>query len=525
MTDSDTSFYAKPPDNPLTTLGNAVNISRGVSESNLLRQTLQGRQGMADLYANAPTDPTTGAPDINYLLQNRSKAGFMAPELVQQAQEQAIQQQQLQQQQLLTHQKKMSVGAAGLLSVATNPNAKASDYIDEANNAVASGYFTPEEVRPTFSALTAHLAKGGTVQSFAQEAAGRAIAAGGDPAFGAKLMAGEPGTMDTGAGIQPTRTNILTGEVTPSGSAIHKGLPPTTPVYQGNSARSQPASTVSQPDPFGGQGGAGPGTGPTTASGGNGGGTPSAGGTYLEAPPGKAEAMTELGQASGQQLAGDRAAAGNSINTLTNMHMAYDALSNAPTGRGSQDVQNLKNFAIWAFPSLANTQFGKEAANYDTAVSTLNDQARQLASQFGPKTNDNLDATFAAKPNVEQTKASALALQQKIMSLTRANYAKTMYHDQPFQGLKTGNIDVSDTSPDNYQTYSEQFNRLIDPVAFGADLMPKDKLASYVKGLSTTPDKSTGLSARDRFNNGYNTAITYGFMPHLAAPQHNATGQ
>lgn len=532
--------------NPLSNLSEVAGISNAVVSNKLHQQELQGQQGLSSLYANAPKD-AQGNIDQNYLAQNAGRAGIKAPDIIEQAYRTQLTQQALQQQQIQTQKAKVSMMGASMLPVLKNPNATPTDMIAAMNDAQAlsGGLISGKDYAPILRSMADNLTNAGPGQAaqtkalhdHAQQLIGQSLAMGGDVEAGQKMLYGTPGpNLDTGSSIQPGVTPV-TGGFQPVGSPIQKDLTPSeratrVPVIgaddHGNPVRgSMPLGALPNPTGKGNSpgassspaGGAAPDAAAEPAPAGASKGTSNPPGfVQQEFRPGYSQSTEELGDASGTQLAGDRAAAGNSISTLTNMKMAYNALENAPTGKGSAETQNLKNFALWAFPKLADTEFGKTAANYDLAVSTLNDQARQLASQFGPKTNDNLDATFAAKPNTEQTKASALTLQEKIMSLTRAQYAKTLFHDQPFQGLNTGKIQFSpdDLSPDHYQTWNENFNRVIDPVALGADLMPKQKLAAYVKGLSTKPDAATGLSARDRFNNGYNLGVTYGLMDHVA---------
>lgn len=547
----DTSSYGQGNDAPnmLSNMQGWMGLAQQGSQNKLLKQQVQAKAAAADIYKSAPLNQY-GQPDENYLMQNAGAAGIMAPEVIQNAQSQKQSNIDIQTKLLGMQESQLALSKNINGTVASSASTLVPD-IQAAKNGqgpyVTDGQWDPAKALKALASTKADIIAASTgpdgkptytPQQAVQDLQGvdasnpdsmtqylvsksaQAQAALGHINEALDIKRGALGSAQVGGMTQPTAQNVFTGTTTPAGQAVPTGTGVTSsgiPVFNSqvvptsndfSPSNSQNPNTIRGSLGTGVQGAPLPVPSQATSLQGQ--------PVYPAAAPGVAEAVSATNVAGGTQLAADRASTATSQATLTNMKMAYDSLQAAPTGRGSGELQKLKNFAIWAAPELADKDFGKQAANYDTATAALNDQARQLAAQFGPHTNANLDATFSAKPNTEQTKAAALALQEKIMSLTRTNYARTMFHDSPFNGIKTGKVDLSNTSPANYQQWSNSFNQTVDPVALGADLMEPQKLASYYQGLSKVPNPTTGLSPRDRFNNGYNLGVAYGFQNHVA---------
>ena len=153
----DTSMYNNIQ-NPLTNLGQTINTAKDITAQNLLNQELQGRTGMAQLYANAPRD-ASGQIDANFLTQNAGRAGIMAPEVAKGAVDLSRVQQQLTQEKLKTAIDTNNYAASGLLSVLNDPSIfdkngnlinesglnKSLAHISAGTVAVSGGSYSPQQ--------------------------------------------------------------------------------------------------------------------------------------------------------------------------------------------------------------------------------------------------------------------------------------------------------------------------------------------------------------------------------------------
>jgi hypothetical protein len=250
MTDVDTSIYNSQQtsgNSPLNMLSQVAGVQNQLNQAKMFQQEYQSKLAVSKLYNSAPLD-ANGDPDQSWILKNAGQAGIMAPEVTHQAYQVQAAQQAVEGQKLQNAKTRSSIAGAALMPLANNPDASASDFIDATNDLVHKGYFTPEEQHQVILGLASHL-KNGTVQTYAKGIVGKTLAAGGNIEYGQKYLAGEPATIQTNTGIQPGMRDITSGAFKPAGAQIPLGLPPTTPVYQGGSAR--PTYAGSQPsNPF-----------------------------------------------------------------------------------------------------------------------------------------------------------------------------------------------------------------------------------------------------------------------------------
>lgn len=264
MTEVDTSIYNNlqtSGSQPLNMLSSVAGVQNQLNQARLFQQEFAGRLALGKLYSAAPLD-ANGNPDQTWIQKNAGQAGIMAPEATQNALEAQAKQLSVQSQQLQNAKTRSSIAGAALMPLASNPNTSASDFLDATNDLVAKGYFTADDQHQAIMGLASHL-KTGTPQSYAKGIVAKTLSMGGNPEYGMKILAGEPGTIDTGAAIQPVTTDVTSGKVTPAGGAINKDLPPTTQRWNPDTGQYEFGGGSSNPSAPPAQAGGTPTQGPT----------------------------------------------------------------------------------------------------------------------------------------------------------------------------------------------------------------------------------------------------------------------
>lgn len=239
MTDVQTDFYPKPVD-PLNKLSEAAGIRNAVTQNQLMQQEYQGNQGITSLYSDPQAHNPDGSLNSNYLIQNVGKAGIKAPEVTQQAQQQAIQGQILSREKLDTAAKIHTTIAAGLPSILNDPTVlNDPDKLQKAVLGVAadayhaSGGDGDPPAAYLSRAMKAMQDPRGPEVGIREELAQSQAQAGNIDAY-KTLHYGTPSSLDLGQQIQPGVTPV-SGGFSPIGTPINKQLPTGTRVYNSKS--------------------------------------------------------------------------------------------------------------------------------------------------------------------------------------------------------------------------------------------------------------------------------------------------
>lgn len=245
MTDIDTSSYNTAPNNSANQLAGFISAKNGMQANQLQEMQLQGNQGLANLYANAPKD-ADGNPDTNYVIQNAGQAGIHAPEAIQGALTIQNQKAAVQRQLLGLSEDRLSLGKNinDAIVASTVPMVKdldddirggtydpdawrkkvmdaGVDVVNASRGPDGKPVVTPQSVATRMSGLNFDDPLGlqkGLVNRVSQAQAW-------DSHLGDALLTkrGQMGTSEIGGQTQPTNTNVFTGTTTPAGKAIPTG--------------------------------------------------------------------------------------------------------------------------------------------------------------------------------------------------------------------------------------------------------------------------------------------------------------
>lgn len=239
MADVQTDFYPKPVD-PLNKLSEAVGIRNAVTQNQLMQQEYQGQQGLANLYASPGAKNPDGSLNTNYLTQNASQAGILAPKVADQAQNFSIQSQILAREKLDTAAKMHTAIATGLPQILQDPTVMQNpDKLQKAVMGVAADAYHASggqgDAPQVFlsRAMQAMQNPNGPEAGIKEELAQSQAVLGNIDAY-KSLHYGTPNSLDLGQQIQPGVTPAE-GGFTPQGSPINKQLPTGTKVYNPNS--------------------------------------------------------------------------------------------------------------------------------------------------------------------------------------------------------------------------------------------------------------------------------------------------
>lgn len=344
---------------------------------------------------------------------------------------------------------------------------------------------------------------------------------------------GTPGTIDTGAAVQPVQTspkpgfgirstglpiakqpgpgqieydnrrNLPDGSVNPNfGQPIYRGVQPSQgapgmvtapppapgarlPVASSPSAITPPAQTPNQVVQNR---------------------TPAAAGL----PPGAAEAATGAGAASGLVLAKERDRASSfqrDIFPLAQAIPALEKLGTKGTGPGTQTFNDLKSFVLSNVPGVKESDFGfGSVKDFDKVHKYLTDFVNQTGNSG---TNDKLAAAFAGNPSVKISNAAAADVAKAALALRRMQQSKYLgFEDsglQPDQASKYfANGEIKYKSGDG-QTKSIKVSQL-DPRAFGVDVMSPKAKKQLLEQLNKNPRE------KELFDRSAEIAIQHGYL-------------
>lgn len=293
-----------------------------------------------------------------------------------------------------------------------------------------------------------------------------------------QMMTGTPMVTNNGQQQQFMNVNPLTGQVNRmggNGATVQNMLSPgeaASPV-QGPPDAMTGAPTVMPKAGFAERTGVAP-RGQYTGAGqrlGMGGSMP------VGLPPGQGEAQTTVGGQSGKQLADDLQMAGShkqAIYPLTQAIGALEKLGTTGTGPGTETVNQIRSFLQSAGMPMPKSS-GDATKDYDEARKYLVQFAMQ--SGGGGGTNDRLAAAFSGNPSTGISNAAATDVAKSAVALARSKAAA------PAEFARSG------LPESKYSSWLADYNKRIDPVAFGADIMGPDKVRAYVSKLSPQDKK------------------------------------
>lgn len=248
MVDVDASSYATNDgggQNLLSKIQQGIGIKNSSIENQLLQQQLQSKQGIAQLYQNAPKDDQ-GNPDLNYIAQNAGQAGVGAPEALSAALSMQKQKVDLQRALIGQNEDTLSLGKNrnDTITSATLP------IVSDIQKAKANGTYDADATRKQLASAYANVIASSvgpdgkpviTPQSAIQHLgsidfsnpdsvmqelvtkASQAKAMSGHLDEALAIKRGTLGSQQTGRGTQPTSQDIFSGSTSPAGPIIPTG--------------------------------------------------------------------------------------------------------------------------------------------------------------------------------------------------------------------------------------------------------------------------------------------------------------
>lgn len=247
---------------------------------------------------------------------------------------------------------------------------------------------------------------------------------------------------------------------TRNGAVVTDAQAPRGGAYDSAGGNTGGHGAATQPAPGGGSGG--PATAPTL-------------------PPGRVEATTAVGKASGEQLAADQQSNSNYRREVLPLEQAIPALEKlgkSGTGPGADEFNQIKSFLVTAgADKLLGIDLNK-IKDFDEAKKYLTDWVMATGNTG---TNDKLAAAFSSNASTSISNMAAQDVAKMALSIRRMKAAQTAEWE------KTG------LPADQYTKWASAWNRNQDPRAYGADLMGPEKMSKLLASLS---DKSPGPSAQ-----------------------------
>lgn len=481
---------------PLSTSGNN-NLLQTLMGATQLRGTMQQQQAnvaASEAYKNA-TDPATGQIDYNKLTAALSQgpAAYNLPQIQQQVNEARNSTLQFDKGQLEMAQKRIDLLSGGFGSLLASNNITPASVMQLASQGIRQGLFTPEEAvsftsdMPTDPAQLANWAKQKYV-GFSQNA------------DRLKTLLPTSQTINTGAQQVIASIDPLTGQPTGRQTIFNNQLSPEaasqpTQVFDPatgtmrNVTREQFAN-MAQPGPAGmggGMPGGALGSGRINAN-------PSAPGLQAAPALGSAEAAQVVGKASAensQALQRNADAAPQTIYQFQNMRAV---LPDIDTGPGTDWRNQAAAFATAIGPEFAS-KIGfdpQKVASYEEFKKYATQAAQATLAGLGEGTDSKLASAYAANPGTNLSKLGNQHLLDVLIAGQRATLAK----NQAWQD--------SGLPPEQFNKFSTQWNREVDPRVFAAQDM--DPAARY-KMLDSLPKKD-----QEAFKRSYINARNAGYV-------------
>lgn len=233
----------------------------------------------------------------------------------------------------------------------------------------------------------------------------------------------------------------------------------------------------------------------------------SAGPVASGAPPGVAEAIQHVGAQSGQDYAADLTRAKNYQSDLYPMERVLDIIhqeGEKAFGPGTDQLTNLKSALVTWLPN-ADQKMIDNVSNLQQAKKYLV-QAARSAGNTG--TNDQLAAAFEANPNTTMSGATIATVVKSNIALRKMQMAQTLLFGQ--QNLP----------PSQYSQWIAKNQNVLDPRAFGFDMMDNAARSKLVSGFATK-DSSGNLIAKkgkEKEFNRFEQSLSFANDAELIAP-------
>jgi hypothetical protein len=192
------------------------------------------------------------------------------------------------------------------------------------------------------------------------------------------------------------------------------------------------------------------------------------------AAPGVAEAIKTVGEQSGKDYATALQTAGNIQTALQPDLAVLDIVKGkAPGdfGPGTDNLNQLKKIAVTWLPNV-DPKIINDSSDYDTVKKYLIQGARS-AGNTG--TNDQLAAAFEANPNTTMNTATIENIVKSRVALKKMEAAQVLLANQ------------QNIAPDQFSKWKAQNQNVLDPRAFGFDMMNDDAKQKLVNKLKKDP--------------------------------------
>lgn len=171
-------------------------------------------------------------------------------------------------------------------------------------------------------------------------------------------------------------------------------------------------------------------------------------------------------------------------------------------GVGTDNLNTLKNAIVTWFPNV-DPKTIQSVANFEEAKKQLVALARS-AGNTG--TNDQLAAAFEANPNTKMTGATVENVLKSVIALRKMQHAQTLLFGQ--QGLQ----------PSEYSQWISKNQNVLDPRAFGFDIMSNDAKTKLLETMATKDRNGNWIAKKgkerefNRFENSLSFANDAGLI-------------
>jgi|GEM_PF-2060239 len=491
--------------NYLQGIGQVAQVSNALLGAQAQKQQIQANLATSEAFKQA-TNPETGQTDWNQLrgLVAQGPAAYNLPQI-----NQAITQNQVSQQDLAAKQfdlayKKQVATASRVGSLANlGPNVTQKDVVDAVVDLAQNGLLeTPKAVELLGTMPKTPQELQAWVKQHAYTAATNAERL--------QMMNPQVMAVNNGAGTTLINTNQMSsapyGVIGNVQAQLSPGELAQTVDIVGPNGEQMKVTKAQFLQMTGGQGGQGS----------QGGGAPAGGEGYTgryNAPatgaapatggvPGAVQTGLSPGEQKRQISASDlasQAAADNEkaplrINLLKQAQAAL-ANPNVQTGPGTDWRNMAKSFFAALAPDVAKALGTAEnVKDADEFKKIMNQYANQASAGMGTGTNDRLNIALVGNANPEISKMANEDILKKTIALEKMNQAK----NYAFQN--------SGVDPGQYQKWSAQWNKTVNPDVFIADELTTEQQAKMFKKMSP--------KELDAFKRAYATAYQAGLVGH-----------
>jgi hypothetical protein len=530
--------------NPLAQIGQYAMAGNALVNMRQGQQNLAARNALSDAISTTPIDPTTGLPQQNALLAKvlSGPAAWIAPQIIQQQQEQtqrglAINQAQLQQTQARTG----IVNSALAPLMAKGANVTPADIYTTVAGLHNAGFPVGESLNDMATTMPQPdpsqannpkymQAYGQQLQGWVTNRFGRTL----DPS--GQLRAFQPNvtTVNTGGSTQLIDANPITnpGAV---GSSLQNTLSPAQAVQQvpGPVGKNGQPTVIPQASYATGAGYGGLVAGTPGAPGAPAGTSPFGTGRLPPAlrnpanaqsnaagapvPPGGAPMTVGMGPGQSTAMAATGTEAGDEAANL--MHSAQDIptrqamltgmlgdLNNASTGPLTATWESMMSRLVQAGatgPLSPNTQASRE--NFAKMASQF---AQMQSQRLGAVTNDKLSTSLASNPNQAFTTLG----NQGVIHVLQGNEDALAVKNSAWQQAQ-----AQGATPDQFPAWSAQFNQQFDPRVFWVARMAPQERKTLLSRMTLTDRAKFQGSVGTALDNGWVSPADLGITPSTPA--------